>query len=591
LDPITVAGSINVRKLRSCACAFAIIAFELILCDDLTHFVTGPLTSIERSSKRTDDQFNVSILKLIDWGVLEPWPAKPPRALCKYFEVRKTENNRAIGDARTANLLFRRPPAVGLPFLPRVLNLMHKIGVKFFVTGDWRHYFYQIAITDELSRFFEINSGFLQAQFKVLPMGFAWSPFVAQALGWSIILAREDNQSSLGVDEEVTRRENIPEIVILREEGRDVGIIVLWYDNVLVATTKEGLAHRWYSRLRKNGERFNAVWKELSTPSTQAEYIGLALNADPSVRWRHKDSKPGKWLSRANSPVVTPKDIAALVGILIWDATVSMTPLLHYFDEIHLLRKWSPKCKTKKDWNEPITFEENDIIRIEQLKMAVRTICSNEWVVPKRIEISSNLFLASDASDRRAGVVFLNGSVTKPLWMTHRFKERARHSSIFMKELMAVLLAVRFARKHCSQPWERCHLHIAVDNTAAIGAIEKGYSPNKAACIVIKAILDLIPISRLTIKYVKSEDNSADEPSRRKRLVSSKIRKNLDLLQGRFEYPRTSTLKNDREDGFHQPLKGCLKHASRDALLFIQQTEELNPPGDNEPISIEDIVR
>jgi hypothetical protein len=591
LDPIRVAGGMNINVLRTFSCVFAITAFEVILCGDLTKFLSGPPISIERERKRTDDVFNVSILKLIDWNVLNAQPEKPLRALCKYFEVPKTESNRAIGDARSANNMFRRPPAVGLPYLPEVLLLMKSINVKYFVTGDWRHYFYQIPISEELSRFFQVDTGFLSAQFQVLPMGFSWSPWIAQALGWTIILAREDNQPPLGVDDATRERANVPGYVVLREHGVEVGVIVLWYDNVLVATRTKSLAERWHARLEKNGERVNVVWKELEAPATRATYIGLELDAEADLKWRHKATKPEKWLNRIEKPIICAKDIAALVGILIWDATITLTPLLHYFDEINLLRKFSPRCKAKVEWKKPLTLQDEDAAAIRRLKEALRRACLNPWTSPPKPKTHLDLFLASDASDRRAGVVFINSGNKNLLWLTHRFKDEARKNSIFMKELMAILLAVRFAKKHCTHEWEECHIHIAVDNTAAIGALQKGYSPSEGACLIIKAILDVVPASRLTVKYVKSEDNSADEPSRRKAPQSLKVKRNLDLLQGKFEYDRVSVVKDDREDGFHHPIKGTFKDASRDALEFIRQTDELVPPGVHQKVSVDDIIR
>jgi hypothetical protein len=71
---------------------------------------------------------------------------------------------------------------------------------------------------------------------------------------------------------------------------------------------------------------------------------------------------------RGENPLICAKAIVALVGILIWDATITLTPLLHYFDKINLLRKFSPRCKAKIEWKRPLTLQDEDaaIQRVEE---------------------------------------------------------------------------------------------------------------------------------------------------------------------------------------------------------------------------------
>ena len=71
-------------------------------------------------------------------------------------------------------------------------------------------------------------------QFKVLPMGFSWAPQLAQAIGWSMILFRshEEELDLLG-DERFY--DELPDMVRLKDsDGNSVGVIVLWYDNLVI---------------------------------------------------------------------------------------------------------------------------------------------------------------------------------------------------------------------------------------------------------------------------------------------------------------------------------------------------------------------
>jgi len=86
-------------------------------------------------------------------------------------------------------------------------------------------------------------------------------------------------------------------------------------------------------------------------------------------------------------------------------------------------------------------------------------------------------------------------------------------------------------------------LHLLMDNTAAKSAIQKRYSANKYALEIIKRIHFLCERAYivLTVSWIASSDNPADEPSRRLKCHDDpvwiqKCLKALGLADGRWSY-------------------------------------------------------
>ena len=119
------------------------------------------------------------------------------------------------------------------------------------VTGDWKYCFYQIPINDSLKRRFGIQvsdpddpTKTIFRRMRCLPMGWPWSPRIAQCIGWLVILHREKDAENLGVHE--SWGDNPPSFVRLRDgpNGKTTGLIFLWLDNVMVLSLDESLRNK-----------------------------------------------------------------------------------------------------------------------------------------------------------------------------------------------------------------------------------------------------------------------------------------------------------------------------------------------------------
>ena len=301
------------------------------------------------------------IVTLCLWGVMsDKWEDKstePPQWLpfrqenittyAKYFQVPKTKNSdRAIADSRRAGAITDVPPPINLPHIQHVLSEVAKLGTTQCVVGDFRHFFYQHGITQWLSTLFGIKCGELVARMVVLPMGWSWSPRLAQCSGWSILLHRGENQPALGVNE--TWGDDPPTMVKLRDENKEVvGLIFLWIDNFIVFHKQQHMRDKWADRIKQNCAKFDVRIKEIESTQTP-KYLGIYFEMKAGVVvWRHELDRTKKWQESVNKEIRTPRDIATLVGIGIWHYTVALQPLLKMKDSIDAMRAWRP-------WGHPL---------------------------------------------------------------------------------------------------------------------------------------------------------------------------------------------------------------------------------------------
>ena len=69
------------------------------------------------------------------------------------------------------------------------------------------------------------------------------------------------------------------------------------------------------------------MWKEFIVSDTP-NYIGIYFETKESgVIWRHDKARMEKWKVASDNPLKTPRDVARLVGIIIWHCMVMLTPL------------------------------------------------------------------------------------------------------------------------------------------------------------------------------------------------------------------------------------------------------------------------
>jgi hypothetical protein len=120
------------------------------------------------------------------------------------------------------------------------------------VEGDLRHWFHQIPVGADLQDLFGLRTTVI---WRCLPMGWSWSPLVAQALCWSFLLGRKAQQSPIFREEVLKETGHLPFWLDYNGEGKGFGVV--YYDNFFIAVGSQGDAKRVEKRLRENAAAFN----------------------------------------------------------------------------------------------------------------------------------------------------------------------------------------------------------------------------------------------------------------------------------------------------------------------------------------------
>jgi hypothetical protein len=111
------------------------------------------------------------------------------------FAVHKTAlKARAIANCINANSWFHPTISPNLPSIPFLIRMAGNFNMPYYFSVDLRHWFYQIPMPDHLRPYFRVHSRradntIRESILACLPMGFSWSPFIAQCIVWRLILS------------------------------------------------------------------------------------------------------------------------------------------------------------------------------------------------------------------------------------------------------------------------------------------------------------------------------------------------------------------------------------------------------------------
>ena len=190
--------------------------------------------------------------------------------------------------------------------------------------GDFRHWFHQIPTPSWLQQLFGIRAhvpaswtgkkkkadrnGNVKEDvvWRALPMGWSWSPVLAQAVAWSYLTYRCDAQEPCFFDEDAFRGNRLPTTIRVRnpETGEFCGFATVYYDNFLIMCTDGNLLNQIRARLLRNSELLQVLIKEGSEIhcnkatfcSKGFDYLGVHFQG---VRKRDRDASGGTIGSRS----------------------------------------------------------------------------------------------------------------------------------------------------------------------------------------------------------------------------------------------------------------------------------------------------
>jgi hypothetical protein len=533
LDPIKVAGCADMKALKSAGAHLGIrTAFRFML--ELTFFVSLIIGQGALPETSIAPKWQRHFAELVAFGLVEEADPHQLKSCSGYFAVEKSNGHaRCIFSGRALSQRLKPPPPVNFPYLPEVMRrastlVAERRKAPAVIVGDFRHFFHQLRCNDEVSEHFgmRLRDPMRSYIWRTLPMGISWSPFCAQSVGWTILGHKEEGEPELLEWPKGEEDNNLPSYVKI--QGGGFGCLFL--DNYLFVGVNADIMVRLEKRIDRNCRLFGIVRKEHSfitqkqmRRGASVKYLGAEMTMakmNTRLQWRHEPDRLESWkgisISDFASKPATARQLASLVGRIVWRTQLALEPLCRLAPIIAVLRRAATaQRESKEGWETrvPLTPTEE-----ETLQAAWTKIMLNEWSDVGEAPTRREIRVCTDSSDTHYGYVVLGpeGQCIEES-PSHEWPEEIKHTHIFFKEAIA---AIRIAKKIVLRNETATTLRIAIDNSAAAHAMRNMVSSNSQVC---KELDDLAQVlhtrqSIIDVVSVRSEDNAADPTSRNRRV-------------------------------------------------------------------------
>lgn len=473
------------------------------------------------------------MMSLLEKGVIrERDEGEPIFSRVVLFKTPKNDNvSRLITCGQEANAACEKTPAVHLPMPEDVIRRMRKLGKAYYVICDEKNSFFQQKIPKEFGRTMGINFEGKVYFMNVLAQGHAWSAKISHELCWArlILVIRSGGMSTLGVRHSDIAN-SCPIILNLYDDNENIiGFVTVYIDNVLVATTDLGLAHRWKTRIEQNAALHQKV--ELKNGAAflykdgKVEYLGVEYiwnESEQEVQWRWSTDKKNEWVSKHSKPLRsmpwTPREVASWAATIMWTTRIALRPLFEIRDSIELASEAQSLAKRYENcgkWDAKLTS--CDVEKIVNRLEKIRRILCDETIhtgkIPPKQEPA--ILAAVDAAQKFGrGIVFLdtNGDVIQWHWIKPTINDKMDQTTLcaFYLEILIILEAIQRAEAR------DVTLRFLSDCVPAILCVMRGYSRNKDACDLIEQIYKLLwqTNCQLELRWAPGSVMVADEPSR-----------------------------------------------------------------------------
>lgn len=545
LDPILCARKVEKDTLKMmCKCATQIEAFFAVpllrMLFDERQLREKIDVSGAREIKFTNIKYREHFQNLVEWKLLEECAPETITFFSTYFSVPKDATlDRSIFNGRRLSMRTKTPPSVNLADVPRVLNELRMLSEKNpqgfnVVCGDIRHWFHQLEMAEDNSRCFglamKIDNEMKTYRWRGLPMGWSWSPTIAQGAAWILITYAEPDEERF-VDMNLNWAPMF--VPIRRANGEELGFMTVYYDNYIIACVDDRVTQILEARIRRNARKFNIMLKEHTTWSVpklirggnnkpMLTFLGVDL-AFEKKRSRDDDSSLLMFVWRQHqiensiaSALLpgprTPKEISSTIGKIIYGRLLTLRPLGEHVRTrriIDILRKtsaaawrtsWGSRCCT-------LTEDERADIQYEWAN-----VVQPPWITPHPvIDEARTVYLATDACGEGWAwvIVTKEGEVLRSSSQL-LFPPMLKDAHIYLKELYAVVHGIKEAQRLFPTMMKAV---VVCDNTAVVGTVKRRYSTNMIGMSLVSEIaVDVDMIS------IPSAYNVADAPSRNRRL-------------------------------------------------------------------------
>lgn len=498
--------------------------------------------------------------QLICCGLFVAVPvAREIKAFASYFGIAKADMKgcRTIFNGKIFSERCARPPTTNLPDITDVLralsDMCHQSGPFSCITGDVRHMFHQLPLDEQISNYFGLKfkeadwadvksfandklpadwNGLLRL--RSLPMGFAFSPWAAQSIGFGmlIIALERAGVSDLGLWKSLQNPP--PMIKLFDEKGKMFLLAVLWYDNLLVATTNHALSLAIEKQIRvtfnddfklqlKELERFDSNALKRNSPR-HPSYLNLEFRTSMkrgrdgrrlfTLEWCPLQKKRDKWIACTAliSPSIACRTLAKIVGTILWAHHIRLTPLCRLQRLINLVRRSASRAAEHSSWDAAVSLAPDEIGFLTQ---AVADAGQEVWSSAPCPDDHLPIYVATDSSGWRWAYVVWperRGTQDASLSDASDWGATMTNASIFLKELLCLTLAVE---RLCAQCQQR-KIVAFVDNTAACHVARRLASSTHGGSELAVRIADALQRSSCTLEviHIASQQNPADTPTR-----------------------------------------------------------------------------
>ena len=357
----------------------------------------------------------------------------------RFFTVPKGDGllARLITSCKVLNKRVARCRLLRFGTIEDLFRILLFFGAPACAVSDFRHWFFQIPLPENCKKLFSVHSGDVVGEMLAWPMGFSWSPFIAQCIGMAFMAIAITTAGFTPSYPDFLSQDEVPPFWIIKNEvGAIVAFAMIWYDNIIIAASNAPIRDTICRAMRSIAKIINAAWKpqkeqdrnprDLSDPflrsTSEVAYTGIHFSMENgSIRWKHLDSNRTRWstsLATKLSSFGLPKktliwrDVSEIIGVIIWDWWVSGTSRSSILPTLEIATRIGMSCESNRDWD---CLAQLSPMEWDALILAFQTIAAdNSWkhrTFPQEIQsrnIHDNLTLAtSDAMKLRgAGVIF-----------------------------------------------------------------------------------------------------------------------------------------------------------------------------------------
>ncbi len=505
---------------------------------------------------RVGARYQDHLTSLRESGLIKAVDRHSSTCISSYFCVDKDENvARAIFNGKRMSKSCPVPDPVNLVdtsgLVQRVIEFFRKNPHKCFVYGgDFRHWFHQIPAPARLRKLFGlVDADGNEWQWQSIPMGWSWSPLIAQTVAWCTLAFAEENEHQF-LDLEAFRQGRLPTWVDIKDrQGRTCGFATVYYDNFVVFCNDGAVAREFQQRIQRNcqptgkgglgpvikpGSEF---WRNRETLATKGfEYLGVHFQLDPSCHsllwWPAKvdtwKKSSGPIASRSGTQMLgtTFREAAQLAGQVIFalmlhqdglrrsgrDAWLALDCARRIGRGVHIAGgNWDATCGDALDFS-GLAAIWNRVIDLPTRPYEVSLDRADQ--APNR---NTSYVVATDASRSGIGHVLLHRQEDDTiLRIPHACRGRPlsaeeRNEHIFLLELRAALEGlVEWAGRIPGVDFT-----LVVDNSAVAFVLRNGFSSNaKAMALLLEPRACAVWHRLADVVLVVSEDNPSDCCSR-----------------------------------------------------------------------------